>query len=206
MRLARSGTGRWRSRRERCRSEGRKIAAARLSGRSNRRMPGWSEGICWAPEVSQAAVRVTVMACGPARSESSQRRAFPLEMSAPPMLQPDGSAAMQGSIAAEGTAWALRIIEWPVPQLGAAAPRFPTGKKACTPINKAAAVTASIAAARAIRRTLQRCSTIGGRWGARARNSPSRSRGSRFMKARSWVGLATPRVAANASASSAGVK
>jgi len=51
-----------------------------------------------------------------------------------------------------------------------------------------------------------RCSTIGGRAGARARNSPSRSRGSRFMNARSWVGLATPRVAANASASSASVK
>jgi hypothetical protein len=33
-----------------CRSEGR------LSGCSNRRAPGWSEGICWAPEVSQVAV------------------------------------------------------------------------------------------------------------------------------------------------------
>ena len=90
-------------------------------------MPGWSDGICWAPEVSQVAVRVTVMAPGPARSESSHRLTFPLEMSAPPMLQPDGSAAMQGSMAADGTAWALRIIEWPVPQLGAEAPRFPTG-------------------------------------------------------------------------------
>ena len=31
---------------------------------------------------------------------------------------------MQGSRAADGTAWALRIIEWPVPQVGAEAPRF----------------------------------------------------------------------------------
>jgi hypothetical protein len=36
-------------------------------------------------------------------------------MSVPPILQPAGSAAMQGSSAAVGTAWALRIIEWPVP-------------------------------------------------------------------------------------------
>ena len=69
--------------------------------------------------VSQAAVRVTVTARGPARSESSQKLVLPLAMSAPPMLQPDGSAAMQGSRAADGTAWALRIIEWPVPQAGA---------------------------------------------------------------------------------------
>ena len=65
---------------------------------------------------------------------------------------------------------------------------------------------ANIAKARLTRRTLQRCSAIGFRGGARTRNSPSRSRGSRFMNARSWVGLATPRVAANASASSSGVK
>src|SRR6266567_7041064 len=92
-------------------------------------MPGWSEGICWAPEVSQVAVRVTVMAAGPARSEFSDRLAFPLVMSAPPpMLQPEGSAARQGSMAADGTAWALRIIEWSAAlHVGAAAPRLPTG-------------------------------------------------------------------------------
>src|SRR6266567_7742603 len=102
-------------------------------------MPGWSEGIWWAREVSQAAVRVTVMALGPARSESSHRLAFPVEMSAPPMLQPDGSAAMQGSRAADGTAWALRIIEWPVPQLGAETPRFRgAGQQASTVSNTAA--------------------------------------------------------------------
>src|SRR5690348_11784414 len=100
-------------------------------------MPGWSEGICWAPVVSQAAVRVTGMAAGPARSDSSHRRTFPLVMSAPPTLQPEGSAARQGSLAADGTAWAARIIEWPVQQLGAETPRFATGATACTPINRA---------------------------------------------------------------------
>jgi hypothetical protein len=39
-------------------------------------------------------------------------------MSALSACQPEGSAAMQGSRAADGTACALRIIEWPVPQLG----------------------------------------------------------------------------------------
>src|SRR5438552_226625 len=58
------------------------------------------------------------MAPDPARSESSRRLTLPLAMSAPPILQPDGSAAMQGSMAADGPAWALRISEWPVPQLG----------------------------------------------------------------------------------------
>ena len=58
----------------------------RLSTCSYRRVPGWPEGICRAPEVSQAAVRVTVMAAGPARSESSHTLDFPLVMSAPPML------------------------------------------------------------------------------------------------------------------------
>ena len=100
-------------------------------------MPGWSEGICWAPVVSQVAVRVMVMAPVPARSESSDRLTFPLAMSAPPILQPDGSAARQGSMAADGTAWAARIIEWPVPQRGAETPRLPTGTTACTPINRA---------------------------------------------------------------------
>src|SRR5271169_189420 len=88
-------------------------------------MPGWPEGTCRAPEVSQAAVRVTVMAPGPARSEFSHMLVFPLVMSVPAMLQPGGSAVMQGSMAADGTAWALRIIVGPVPQLGALTLRFP---------------------------------------------------------------------------------
>ena len=82
----------------------------------------------------------------------------------------------------------------------------PTGRKAWALTARAMTVTASTAKARPTRRRLQRCSGIGSRGGASARNVPSRSRGSRFMNARSWVGLATPRVAANASASSAGVK
>ena len=40
-------------------------------------------------------------------------------MSAPPTCQPAGSAEMQGTSAAEGTAWAARIIGWPVPHCGA---------------------------------------------------------------------------------------
>ena len=73
------------------------------------------------------------------------------------------------------------------------------GRNALTLPVSAIAVTPSTAKARPTRRRLQRCSTIGSRGGASARNVPSRSRGSRFMNARSWVGLATPRVAANAS-------
>src|SRR5262245_54271874 len=101
------------------------------------------------------------MAWGPARSESSHRRAFPLEMSVPPVLQPEGSAVMQGSMAADGTAWALRIIEGPVPQVGGETPRFwACGEKAFAVSSPAAAVMASIAAARAIRWMLQRCRAI----------------------------------------------
>ena len=55
-------------------------------------------------------------------------------MSAPLARQPGGSAATQGSSAAEGTAWAARIIEWPVPHSGAYAPMFSAGKNALPPI------------------------------------------------------------------------
>ena len=119
---------------------------------------------------------------------------------------------MQGRKAAEGTAWAARIIAWPVPQSGAreAAPSVTCttvvavyGNSKPTPKTVDTAKMESSAAARLTRRMLQRCSTIGSRGGASVRNSASRSRGSRFMKARSCVGLATPRVAAKASASSA---
>ena len=113
---------------------------------------------------------------------------------------------MQGTNAADGTAWALRIIEEPVPHSGALAPMSCAGKNALPPAKMATATTASIPVASPTRLMLHRCSTIGGRAGASARNSPSRSRRSRFRNARSWVGLATPRVAAKASASSAGLK
>src|ERR1700745_528486 len=83
----------------------------RFNGRSNRTTPGWWEGIRWAPEVSQVAVRVTVTARPPARSESSQNSARPLLMLAPLAGQPDGSAAMHGSLAADGTACADKIME-----------------------------------------------------------------------------------------------
>ena len=83
---------------------------------------------------------------------------------------------------------------------------FSAGRSAWTPPVTAMMVMPRTARARPTRRRLQRCSTIGWRGGASARNVPSRSRGSRFMNARNWSGLATPRVAANASLSSAGVK
>ena len=57
-----------------------------------------------------------------------------------------------------------------------------------------------------MRRTLHRCKETGRRAGASARNSATRSRPSCFMTARSCVGLAMPRAAANASAISSGVK
>src|SRR5215468_3711168 len=88
----------------------------RLSGRSNRAAPGWSDGTRMAPEVSQVAVKVMVTARGPAPSEFSQNRVWPLLMSVLSTVQPDGSPAMHGSLADEGTACADKIIDAPVPQ------------------------------------------------------------------------------------------
>ena len=66
---------------------------------------------------------------------------------------------MQGSMAADGTAWALRIIVGPVPQLGGSSPQARGGREEGQPVkNAAAAMMASAAAARKIRRALQRCS------------------------------------------------
>ena len=56
------------------------------------------------------------------------------------------------------------------------------------------------------RRGPHRCSEIGRRAGPMARNWATRSRPSCFIAVRSWVGLAMPRAAANASAISSGVK
>jgi hypothetical protein len=75
---------------------------ARLSGRSNRLVPGRSEGICLAPEVSHVAVRVTVTACGPARSESSHSRVFPVAMSAPSARLDVGAGAARHGQAVDG--------------------------------------------------------------------------------------------------------
>ena len=66
-----------------------------------------------APEVSHLAVRVTVTARLPARSELSQNCVWPFLMSVLSTVQPDGSPAMQGSLADEGTACADKIIECP---------------------------------------------------------------------------------------------
>ena len=78
---------------------------------------------------------------------------------------PSGARRCRAAWPPTGLPGRPRIIEWPVPQRGAEAPRLPTGKKARTPTFTATAVTASSAAVSAIRRMLQRCSTIGGRCG-----------------------------------------
>src|SRR6516162_1360403 len=109
-------------------------------------------------------------------------------------VQPDGNAATHGSLAAEGTACADKIIEGPVPQAGGYAPSAAAGLNALTPTQRAITVAAITVAASTTRRVPQRCSAIGRRGGASARNSLSKSRGSRFRSPRSWVGLATPRV------------
>src|SRR5215831_15942359 len=82
----------------------------RLSGRSKRFAPGLSDGMRCALDVSQVAVSVMVTARWPAWSEFSQKRAWPLAMSAAPAVQPEGSSAIQGSSADEGTACADRIL------------------------------------------------------------------------------------------------
>src|SRR5215472_15478437 len=159
-----------------------------------------------APEVSHPAVKVTVTARFPARSEFSENSVWPFLMSMLLTVQPDGSAAMHGSLADEGTACADKIIDAPVPQTGGYAPSALAGLNAVALADRAITAAASTEAASSTRRLPQRCRAMGRRGGASARNSPSRSRGSFFRNARSWVGLATPRVAAKASASSSGVK
>src|ERR1017187_8668121 len=99
-------------------------------------MPGWPEGdgICWAPTVSQVAVRVVGTGCSPGCPGCSRKVARPLAISElATTVQPDGSAAMQGRKAAEGTAWAARIIVWPVPQSGACTPGSEVGPSKPTP-------------------------------------------------------------------------
>src|SRR5215471_7842584 len=119
----------------------------RLSGRSNRSAPGWSDGTRMAPEVSHLAVRVMVTARGPAPSEFSQNRAWPFLMSVLSTVQPDGSAAMHGSLAAEGTACADKIMEGPVPQTGGYAPIAAAGLNAVTLTQKARTAAPSTEAA-----------------------------------------------------------
>src|SRR6516165_12554973 len=104
--------------------------APTVGGLSNRCVPGWSDGSAWVPDTSQAADRVTVTAREPAWSESSQNMEWPLATSAPPTCQPDGSPGTHGTSAADGTAWAARIVACPVPHSGGYEPMFPAGKNA----------------------------------------------------------------------------
>src|SRR5439155_7415064 len=84
-------------------------------------------------------------------------------------------------------------------------PHDSSGHVFTTPKTKSPTV-ASAARLSAARRRLQCWMATGRRTGASARNSATRFRASRLSEARSWVGLATPRVAANASAISSSVK
>ena len=114
---------------------------------------------------------------------------------------------MQGTNSADGTDWALRIIRLPVPHVGVpSTPRSWAGvirpAVACTPN----ATTTTTSTASPMRSGLHRWSEIRRCGGASARKRASRSRPSCFMTVRSWVGLATPRAAANASPISSGAK
>src|SRR5215510_16089196 len=105
-----------------------------------------------APDVSHLAVRVTVTARFPARSEFSQNTTWPFLILVPSTVQPDGSSAMHGSLADEGTASADKIIERPVPQTGGCTPIALAGWKAEMPRATAIAVTPSTATASTTRR------------------------------------------------------
>lgn len=113
---------------------------------------------------------------------------------------------MHGTDVAVGTACAINTTRLFVPQSGE-----PSSGTSCAGRSSAIVwFTANPSAAtrttaRPTRRTLHRCSEIGGRDGASARNCSSRFRPSRFIATRSCVGLAAPRAAANASATSSGV-
>src|SRR5215470_12505183 len=108
-----------------------------------------------APEVSHLPVRVTVTALGPARSESSQNCAWPFLMSVLSTVHPDGSPAMHGSFADDGTACADKIIDEPVPQTGGYAPIARAGLKAEMPTETAIAARPSTAMASTTRRVPQ---------------------------------------------------
>ena len=119
---------------------------------------------------------------------------------------PAGTEARQGTDVAEGTVCANRIIRSSVPQVGVPETSDSLGVNMPTVACTAKRATTATVPARSTRLTLQRWSDMGRRSGASARNCATRSRPSRFMTARNCVGLATPRVAAKASAISSAVK
>ena len=150
-------------------------------------------------------MRVTVTGSVEPSPTPTAKIALPRMVSAVPTFQPTGNFATHGSRVALGTACAISCIGCPVPHIGAVTvPRV--GKNRPTAVSPASRTRRIEAMISATRRMLQRCTEIGRRAGAIDRNSASRSRPSCFNSCRSWVGLATPRVAANASASSSAVK
>ena len=145
----------------------------------------------------------------PPSSESSQNRARSWRTLTDPVSQPAGSAATHGTDVADGTDCAMRIMRLPVPHVG-----FPdrpaTSAGVQQPERRPATPRTSDERGARVRSTMRRgphrCSEIGRRSGASARNCATRSRPSCFMTDRNCVGLAMPRAAANASAISSGVK
>src|SRR5262252_1114083 len=113
-----------------------------------------------APEVSHLAVRVMVTARSPARSEFSQNCAWPFIISVLVAVQPDGSPAMHGSFADDGTACADKIIESPMPQTGGYTPSALAGLNALALIPRAITAAASTEPASTTRRLPQRCSAM----------------------------------------------
>ena len=114
---------------------------------------------------------------------------------------------MHGSFVAVGTACAISCMVLPVPQFA-----FPTspreGMNNATPINMVS--NKQEEPSTMINKNTADCSSVGSRWacGAEpARGTSQQAAAIRLHRCwRSCVGLATPRVAANASESSSGVK
>ncbi len=112
---------------------------------------------------------------------------------------------MHGSCVAVGTACAISCMVRLLPHVA-----FPTspreGMNSAIPISTPSNSRSNVPMISNTRRTLHRWIPMGLRAGASPRNVASRSRPSALSEVRSCVGLATPRVAANASDSSSGVK
>src|SRR2546421_579151 len=115
-------------------SVGRAMSSGvRLTGCSKRVVPTLSDGTGAPCDESQDSLRVMTAAVGPARSDPSCRLATPAWMLRALVLQPVGREAMQGRNSAEGTAWAMRIIVWLVPQPGSCTPMFSAGNNDWAP-------------------------------------------------------------------------
>src|SRR4029077_9726243 len=76
--------------------------------RSNRRVPGSSDGISLPTGPGHDLVSVTSTAWEPAWSEASKNRPIPVWTVVTPSVHPEGRDATHGTSVADGTAWAMR--------------------------------------------------------------------------------------------------